>query len=538
MRKTEFALALTLGHNSSAVLIQEGKILIGYENERISGVKSDSQFPSHAIREIGNYYDLNNVTEVHVSHWDIYGDVDNMSQKHWNRTYLKVLCPNAVIFAESDHHDCHVAASRAFSGPFEWEIVADGFGNFNEVMSVYKDDKLIHRVFGYEKSLGLLYQYTTAYLDMKMNQDEYKLLGYESKIDKVIGPESKAVLEASISKHAKKMFKSIVVPEIVPTYDAVASLDALTNIRLKISEYYDYLLFVKMGFRKSLMPLDLKKIVIAYHVQAVCEIVMSSIINYFCMDEVSLSGGLFMNVKLNNVMAKHVKRISVLPICGDQGAGIGAYNLVHGDLEWPGHLFWGIRASIPYTSVECLECFSIGRIHDAKSRILELLQDNKIVNVVHSNMEFGSRALGNTTTLAIPTVDNVHYINHLNNRNTIMPMAGMVAPEYLENYNGYDKVEESLKYMIITLDSKEGPTINTMGCHHFNPTTKLFTNRVQVVYDEHYLYDILQIFKILINTSFNIHGEPIVYSHMQARKSHSYQKDRDVENRVHTIIIN
>ncbi len=75
--------------------------------------------------------------------------------------------------------------------PFTF-IVADGFGNQQEVISIYRKDaankqpKLIHRISGYQNSMGLMYQYATSYCGMKENQDEYKFLGYESMIMSVL----------------------------------------------------------------------------------------------------------------------------------------------------------------------------------------------------------------------------------------------------------------------------------------------------------------------------------------------------------------
>ncbi len=147
-----YDLVLSLGHGSSAILIKEGEILIGYENERITGIKSDSQFPIHAIKEICKYYDRYAISNVYISHWATFGDVDEMSHKHWRRDLLSQQCPSVdAVYSHTDHHDCHVEALRVFANKtYNWEIVADGFGNYNETISIYNKGKLIHRVFGFE----------------------------------------------------------------------------------------------------------------------------------------------------------------------------------------------------------------------------------------------------------------------------------------------------------------------------------------------------------------------------------------------------
>lgn len=530
------SLCLSLGHNSSAVLVIDGNIVCGYENERLTGIKSDSQFPYHAIKEIGGYYDLSLVEKVYVSHWATFGDVDEMSYKHWKSDELFLLCPNAQIISNVDHHDCHVQILRVFTDDsFKWEIIADGFGNHNETISIYKDKELIHRVFGFEKSLGLLYQYTTAYLGLKMNQDEYKLLGYESHITEVLTPGNVNKLHGIAQSYAKKYLKDILDPQLKPQFDLVAGLDALPNIRLGIRNYLNNVMLMKLGSRKSQLTDYELKVIVAYFVQSTIEMVMSGIIDHFNITEVALSGGIFMNVKLNNTIAKKVERISILPICGDQSCGLGAYQHYNKDLVWPDHLFWGRRdlSLIPLNISKLKVCKSFG---EAADNIVNALYEDKIVNIVYGNMEFGARALGHTTTLALPSAKNVDYINVLNDRSSIMPMAGMISESILGQYHNPEKVHKSLEYMVMTLDLIGTPFERIMGCHHKHPTKKVWTNRVQVVKNQLHAH-LLEIFKMLINTSFNVHGQPIVCTMDQIVFAHKFQIERDVEDRVITIII-
>lgn len=539
-----YSLCLSLGHNSSAVIVEDGNIICGYENERLTGVKADSRFPTEAIQEIGKFYDLNEVKEVYISHWSTFGTVDEMSYKHWQRDTLLKLCPkinelfegNKRIYG-ADHHDCHVSALRAFCDePFEYEIVADGFGNYNETISIYKNQELIHRVFGFEKSLGLLYQYTTAYLDLKMNQDEYKLLGYESNITRVLLPDYVEYLTHLSAKYANTFSKRIFKPSITPKYDLVAGLEALPNLRLKIKKDLDRLLgdVKKQAKFRSLSDYQ-KKTICAYFIQSVVEKVMVDIILVYRIKNVALTGGLFMNVKLNNIIAKYVNSITILPICGDQSGGLGCYNYFKKDLVWPNHLFWGKRdlSFIPK---------DIKRMHvfedevKAYEKVHELIGNDGIVNIVKGNMEFGARALGNTSTITKPLPNNVRYINMLNNRSSIMPMAGMISTEELYYYKRIN-VYKSLEYMIITLNHLYTPMYETIGCHHKHPTLNDWTNRVQLVLNDNLYLKLIKDYGMLINTSFNTHGQPIVYSTDQIINAHNFQLKRDSDERMHTVII-
>lgn len=547
-------LALTLGHNSSAVLISDdGHILIGYEEERLSKIKSDSHFPKKSILEIGKFYDLDKVREAHVSHWATDGDVDTMSIKHWNKMRLRKLVPNAMIYADYNHHDCHVGSLRAFAGrTCNWEIVSDGFGNFNETTSIYHKGKLVNRLFGFDTSIGLLYQYTTSFLGLKMNQDEFKLLGYESMIFEVLSSDDIATIKELAAKEAVRRFKRVETSTLEHKFDCVASLSALPNIRMDIRHKCTKVL-AKLGV--SAKDLHTARVALSHYVQCVTEHFFKMLVSFYMMDDVGLSGGVFLNVKLNNVIAKEVGSLTVTPLCGDQGCGIGAYHFRHGDLKWPGNLFWGKRSLDFMKLLEPRSSNYFGTSNHnlpkiffneeaAKKEILEQLMNNNIVNVIRDAMEFGPRALGNTSTLAMPTLSNVEKINRLNSRSTIMPMAGMVTKSELVNYVGADKVHESSKYMIVTLDRafSDDVTQFNRGCHHQDPCRGVYTNRVQLLDEDHFLYDIVSDVGMIINTSFNTHGVPIVYDEDDILNTHDQMTSADwigqgTESGVVTVVI-
>ena len=531
------SLALTLGHNSSAVLIKNGEVVIGYEQERLSGIKSDSSFPKLAIAEIGKYHDLTGVYQVYVSHWATFGNIDEMSEKHWDRRELEKICPNAKVLSHItgfSHHDAHAEAARVFAEiPYEWEIVADGFGNYNETLSIYQNGKLAHRCFGFEKSIGLYYQYATAYLGLKMNQDEYKLLGFEADILNVLDNPEIGKIQEYAEKQAKKFSKKILNPQLVAKYDLVAGLSALPIYRLKVENDLKRLIPQTLKVKNSRFNDYEHKVIVAFFVQSVVEMTLEYITNYFGMDEVLLSGGVFMNVKVNNSIAKRMDCICVYPICGDQGAGLGVYQYYRKDLIWPDHLFWGKRnltdegeSTITY----------VDTIDEAIDISMELLKKDKIVNLIHGAMEFGARALGHTSTLALPTKANVRYINHLNKRETTMPMAGMVTS--LKGYAGYHKVDSSLKYMVVTLDSKDNPSKDTLGVHHKYPLGELYSNRVQFITKDNELHRLVSEFEGgIINTSANFHGQTIPCTKQQVLDMHLYQKGKDGDGILETVIV-
>jgi carbamoyltransferase len=512
--------------------------LCGYENERITGIKSDSQFPRHAIEELSRYFDLKTIDNVYISHWATFGDVSEMSYKHWDEGFIKRVCPNATIKSHKKgitHHDAHKKILDVFTNPksFVHSIVADGFGNFNETISIYKGCKLIYRCFGFEKSLGLLYQYTTAYLDLKMNQDEYKLLGYESHIKEVASDEHIRIIQKYSDVITKKYVNSILRNEMVPGTDLVAGLEALPNIRLLVKNRNDAMMSkLPKEYKNDIYK---KRVVISFFLQSIVEKVMLTIIRHFNINSVSLTGGLFMNVKLNNAIAKVVDEVSIMPVCGDQACGLGVYEYYNQDLIWPGHLFWGRRLlqstiKSSNTVVTVLESSAI-------TTILLSLQQNKIVNIVKGSMEFGARALGNTSTLMLPTKENVDYNNMLNDRSSIMPCAGMICDFMLKNYVDHYKIYKSLEYMIVTLDYKCTPNTDIIGVMHKTPLSEVWTNRVQVLGRNHFLYDVVMVIGTLINTSFNVHGTTIPLTEEQIMYNIDKQSKRDVDDRVINVIL-
>lgn len=538
-----YNLVLTLGHNSSAIIVDDdGSIVVGYENERLSLIKSDSQFPKSAISECLKYVPASDVHNIFVSHWATFGEVDEMSQKHWDRHWLEAQFPSANIFShipeKFSHHDAHFLAAKVFAEqPFKWCIVCDGFGNFNEVLSIYYDDKLVHRCFGFDKSLGLLYQYTTAYLGLKMNQDEYKLLGYESKIFDYVDKDTATKILDLSQKLAGKYFRRIIKSQLEPKYDLVAGIEALPSIRENINNVLDT--FLK-AFGKHNASIEEKRVLIAFYIQETIQVIMTNIIVYFGINEAILTGGVFMNVKLNSKVREYLKRICIYPICGDQGTGLGVYHFYKENLKPIKSLCIGKR----YFDKSKLDKVKNLVVHEGTknaliSYIFEDLVRNMIVNVVRGDMEFGARALGNTSTLALPSPGNVDYINLLNDRSTIMPMAGMVTIEQLRYYERPTNIVKSLEFMILTLNLLPNTVDieSVRGCHHIDPISRNYSNRVQLVYDSFYSAIINRLGTMIINTSFNRHGVPIAFNTDQVIDTHLFQLARDIEDRVITYVV-
>jgi len=446
-------LNITLGHNASAAIFAKaGQCLVAYEEERLTKVKGDSSFPKLAIEECLRQVDTALITEIRLSHW--FNTRYLKESKYYSPKYLAKRLPNAkIVMDDTTHHDHHAQSVWNFSGTEDGlTIVADGFGNNEECITIYRYGKMVHKISGYENSLGLMFQYATSAAGLKENEDEYKLLGYEihSTIDPVV----------------------IAMPKVA----------ASTNSSELIN--YDKLNQVKAYYLNIFQGMDRKDI--ARIAQYTLETkIMELVHKYYSHGLIQLSGGVFYNVKLNNKIMRHVDNICVNPVAGDQGNVFGHKGVYFEDLY-------------------------LGKRYGA-SHYPNMLQD--IMESFIGDMEFGPRALGNTSTLAMPTMENVEKINRYNRRDTMMPMAPIVTREFFEtNFEGTDIVVKSEGYMVISFDYKTMKP-EWRGAAHYDPQRNVFTGRVQVIEHDHSLYELVQTKGgILINTSLNFHGTPIIYS--------------------------
>jgi len=543
-------LLLTLGHNSSAITTDEFRIVAGYEEERLNRIKSSSQFPQLSIEECLKNHQNNVLGSqyLYVSHW--FDDFDfhknGFNDKHWNPHFVEELCSThklklVTLNPQFTHHDAHAWAARAFYEAHSTALdpihicVADGFGNKEEVFSIYKWNaaadtmSLIHRVYGYENSLGLLYQYATSYCGMKENQDEYKFLGYETWVDEVLTNSEIKNLQTEAHKWADEFQKRTSDPSSNSSY---ISVERLISVKNKLWARFDEVIEKITGKKKEAFgKTDLRKI-IGHFVQCIIENYYTNIIDDFSIDNIIVTGGLHYNVKLNNhILSKIPGEFCATPLAGDQGAAIGLMRYNEGSVMGLDSLLWGHR-DLRVPGIICANGteFRPGHFYFNNKQsyidfVVSQLKQNKIVNTVTGSMEFGPRALCNTTTLSLPFNDNVATINSLNGRDTVMPMAPVMLKQHAHaffNHSDISRVAGSLDYMILTLDYH--PTVDVerfRGVMHPYPkfSNKYgYSGRPQLI-ESNNIQPISNILRslypehpALINTSLNVHGVPIVYS--------------------------
>lgn len=534
------SMVLTLGHNSSAIVVQNGNILGGYEEERLSNIKSDSAFPNQAIERLiyrfGKHYD-----DVCIGHWFTSGMIS--ANKYINMPMIEALSGGVVHSIQNglSHHDSHLLSAKVFANYYDFPkkhlaIVADGFGTYGECITIYDCDHTGHRIlsryFGYGNSLGMLYQYTTAYLGMKMNNHEYKLLGYEAHIKEALSDTEIDFMHSIIFNDASTRVKTLILENIDRDTDPIVNKSALAATQHEVANLLDGIL---EQLEKTDCDLEQKRIIISYYVQGIVESVIASLIDLHKPRNLLVSGGLFYNVKLNSMLADKVEKLCVMPLAGDQGAGLGIYQAVHGDLKWPGHLAWGHRNlhNVEGDGIITIDSSNIDSAIEVASQ--QIIKDG-CVNIVRDSMEFGPRSLCNTATIADPTMDIVEKINAMNDRTTIMPMAPAMTSEQVSSMlKDSQKVVGSLEYMITTRDVNPEFVDSMKGAAHHYPVNGRWTCRPQVVGSNDVLMtELLEGFGPLINTSFNYHGVPIAFEKESIEYSHSKQNEK---SKIATIVI-
>lgn len=576
--KSSKNLLITLGHNSSAIFVS-GNSVIGYEQERLSGIKGDSQFPIDAINEIIHNVGINDVKgcNVFISHWlDHKGDkYEFVPTKYMTQKDYEFLCsiskPEFISFVDNSftHHDAHAWSALSFFEYFHssckklpvkqlYTIVADGFGTNREVISIYqsfynkdKAPKLIHRVYGYEASLGLMYQYATSFCGMKENQDEYKFLGYESHVEEYFSHEKITFLNNRIIEETHRLVGLFEHNTEAPSDVETGTINEkyLTRIKCDWHERFSNILNGLTGDDAELNEFSIR-VAIAYVIQGIIERFFEHIVHMFNMVNVLLAGGCFYNVKLN----KHIfdccgGKFCVMPLAGDQGAAIGMYHRF-AQSQFPfGTLAIGKRrmynakklmANVSYSRyIKINDGFEANEVAES---IAQDIADGYIVNLIFGNMEFGPRALCNTSTLMLPTAENVANNNHMNNRNEVMPCAPVctaknAAELFYEEH--LEQVVGSNHFMICTHEYQKPYSKQYAGVMHKLPITILdtYTGRPQIVRDGTFMHNVLTKVeekcdaKCLVNTSFNVHGRPIAFDIIDILHNFEYQREHAKEGK-------
>ena len=256
-----------------------------------------------------------------------------------------------------------------------------------------------------------------------------------------------------------------------------------------------------------------------------------------------------------------------MPLAGDQGAAIGFVAKDRGYFNFntlklgKRNMMQDIEKKlVPNSTV--LSITTKSDFEDAVAKVARLVMNNKIVNIVTGAMEFGPRALCNTTSLFLPTNELVALNNTFNNRNEVMPCAPVIKEENGHLFFSKKELDRTLGsdyFMICTHDYtipnveqnmlSEKLTSIFIGnyggvAHRKTNNPGVYTGRPQFVREGEFVWHVLDFIenklngpKALVNTSFNAHGRPIVFDTMDIIYNFNYQYDnaKRLEENVSTV---
>lgn len=523
------------GHNSSAALICDGEVLAAVEEERINNRKNYGGRPISAIKEVfkiadkdpldvdliasQGYVSLEKGSSFKpLSQWitrfldsHIYTDFMTGFFRRF-RTINKELDPvfmdlgllnKEVIFVE--HHKAH-AASANYLNPSKDDVLVftlDGWGDYLSSTVNIGRKNLTERIASSTKfnSPGDFYTQITALLGFKKWEHEYKVMG--------------------LAPYGKPM-------PCLSSIEDVIRLNPKNNLEFQntCGPFSTHML-VKLRHRLEDHRFDNIASAAQMHLENIVTSWIKNAIDMTGLDRIACSGGCFQNVKMNKSIRdmEEVEDAFFTPFCDDGGLAIGAalegYNRFceREGIKPRRHEIKSPYLGRAFGNEQIEKAISDGGLSknaeyiDDEEHIGELLAKGNIVARFQGREEFGRRALGNRSILADPRDQKV--IKKLNqkikNRDFWMPF----APSILEDTAQYYLINgRPSRYMMETFDTtKNGQEI--VACLH----PQDMTTRPQTVNGDNPKYrKILTIFQDLtgvggvLNTSFNLHGYPIVGS--------------------------
>lgn len=535
--------------DSSAAIIRNGEIICAVEEERLNRQKHYEGFPEMAIRECLDIagMKIKDVDIVAVGWNPFLGWKTRIGQT------LKTIMKNPKTFqgkavrgngyfkgcfnilnlnnllsdARSDkrqrinkiyvdHHTAH-AASSFFSSPFDEAnvIVADGIGESASISLFKAKGKEIGRIkyITFPHSLGHLYASVTGFLGFQMTCDEGKVMALAG-----FGEDEYTSVFSKLVKIDESR-GSVIIDTNILDYHA-ARMGEFTSIWEKL---------IGLKQRAPEMPVTVKHRNLACSLQKCIERSVLSLLenNFPDLDKKPLcaAGGLFLNSVMNGkISRKYQSEFFVPPASGDNGVSLGAalkvaFNNGHSRNKSNSDIYLGrnytandIYRSIKRFSVNAVKSASI--FEDAA----DLISKGKVIAWFRGRMEFGPRALGNRSILANPALKGIkdRVNSKIKHREAFRPFGGSVL---MDEASEYFKEVCSAPFMLKTYIFKDEYTCKFPAINHVDNSCRIQT--VEEYQNPDYYKLLTEVkrktgFGIVLNTSLNIAGEPIVNSPEEA----------------------
>jgi carbamoyltransferase len=404
-----------------------------------------------------------------------------------------------------DHHLCHAASTYFTAGYSEATVITQdgaGDGKCSRVYAV-KDGEFrqLQKLDSYD-SVGNYYSYVTHLCGFKAHKHEGKITG--------------------LAAYGQPRYLDILKRFV--SYDGA-------EVR-NTGKCFDHSAIEKLG---NALPKGFSHEDLSASVQALLEESVSAFCDYWVqqsgMPNVALAGGVFANVKLNQRIheLESVENVFVHPGMGDDGLAVGAALFLDSNsdgykpLDVIDHVYLGadltnesIDAAIEAAGLSAIDC-----PHGVERAIAELLAEGKVVARCAGPMEYGPRALGNRTIMYQTTDPAVNkWLNDRLSRTEFMPFAPVTLWEERHNcYKNIEGAEQTARFMTVTFDCTDEMREQSPAVCHVDGTARpqLIRERDNPSYHK-ILSEYRRITGIpsLVNTSFNIHEEPIVNTAAEA----------------------
>lgn len=458
------------------------------------------------IRPIGTF--LHNLAEK------IVGRLVLSKEKKLIASFLGISEKQIVNF---DHHLAH-AATAYYSSPFNNEkalafsLDAEGDGKCATVNIFEKDKIKTLAITSRENSFGWLYVYVTRFLGMRGGEDEYKVMG--------LAPYAK---ESAVNQIFERIKTTI-------TIDPKNPLKFKSKFNTQDTPFY--LKQEMMGIRFDNLAGAFQKLIEERMTEWV-----SNAIKKTKISTIVAAGGVFMNIKANKKISElpEIKKCFFMPSSGDESIPIGGCFLGYLNIIKEKEIPYNIKPlktlylgpSFSNKEIErflkkrYVNKYKIVKFSNIEKKIAELLSKGEVVARLKGQMEWGARALGNRSILANPMDrDIVMEINEkMKNRDFWMPFAPSILYERRHDYS-INKKDFDSPYMNLSFDgTKMAKRELRAAMHQYD-----FTLRPQYVkkdWNPSY-YKLIKEFERLtgiggvLNTSFNLHRQPVVLGPQQA----------------------
>ena len=536
-------------HDSAAAILEDGQVIAAVEEERFSREKFDDGFPKMAIdwclNQVGitpekldtiAFYDkpvlkferlLDNY--ISVSPRGLYSFVNVIPKWLHRRLWIKDEIKKKVkgfsgkiIFPE--HHMSH-AAHAFYTSPFEESAIltVDGVGEWSTTSFGYGRNNSIKLSKGLQwpHSIGMFYSAFTYFLGFKVNEGEYKLMG--------------------LSAYGKPNYYDIILDNLIDVKD-----DGSIRLNMKYFAFtYDKVMTNEKFSEIFGIPRresNEKTEQIHYDIAASAQLVLEEVLLKMAehvhkqtqMKNLCLGGGVALNGVANYRILKEgpFDNLHVPPSPGDAGSAVGCaqylYHIYHKNQK--------IIEKIPtktiqenvyvgpsYSNEKIIEFLDSQKISYERleqdqllKKTAQLIADGKIVGWYQGKMEWGPRALGCRSILADPRKAEMKDIlnEKIKHRETFRPFAPSILEEYVKDYF---EIDNSSPYMLFVAPVKKPDQIPAVT--HIDGTGRL--QSVHKIANPLY-YDLINEFykitgiPVLINTSMNVMGEPIVNTPEQA----------------------